>query len=517
MASAGGTLGVLRKQARALLEAGIQEVLPGALVAKSVQREGDTLRLGGRTIPLAHNVYMVGFGKAVGGMAYAVQRLLGDHLVRGVVNVPVGTRETAALLHKPEMVPQEPVQVFEGARNNLPDEEALVGAMAIVTFISRLQATDLLLVLVSGGGSALLPVPLEPLTLREKMGAIELLSRRGAKIQEVNSVRKHLSLVKGGNLLRQTQAKVVSLILSDVVDDPLETIASGPTVPNREEEGMPLRIIDKYGLRDQVAPSVLALLERHMREGTGLPQPVKALNFLIGNNKAGIPPMHHRIAARAVIAAARRLGYRPYLLTTSLQGEARQVGEAFALLASHLCHDDGTCGQHTSLSEVAQQLRVRYKELEQLRESAKLSFSQGHSVCVVAAGETTVHVRGSGRGGRSQEMALAAALAFDALFKSRQACDDLLFLAAGTDGADGPTDAAGAIAHLDTAREARAQGLDPAAALENNDSHTFFRAYARGVDHVVTGPTGTNVMDLDILLLRPPFIEEARPAPEARA
>lgn len=139
-------------------------------------------------------------------------------------------------------------------------------------------------------------------------------------------------------------------------------------------------------------------------------------------------------------------------------------------------------------------------------------------MCVVAAGETTVQVRGTGQGGRSQEMALSAALAMDALYRDPKAVQaDLLFLAAGTDGADGPTDAAGAMAHLDTVREAKAQGLNPRAALENNDSHGFFRAYAGGADHMVTGPTGTNVMDLDILLLRPHFIGEAQPVPAARA
>ncbi|XP_029831744.2 glycerate kinase [Ixodes scapularis] len=509
-AAASSSLGVLRQQARAMLEAGIQAVLPGALVAKAMRREGNTLYLGSQQVlPLAHNVYLVGFGKAVGGMAHVAQQLLGDHLIRGVVSLPVGTRHTAELLHKPEMVPRDPVQVYEGAQNNLPDDAAMAAATAIVTLVSRLQATDLLLVLISGGGSALLPLPLEPLTLKEKVATIQLLSQGGAKVQEINSVRKRLSVVKGGNLLRHTRARVVSLILSDVVDDPLEAIASGPTVPNLEDEGLALRIIDKYGLRTKVAPNVVMLLERHLHQDMNQPQTAKAFNLLIGNNK---------VAARAVCATARQLGYQAHLLTTSLQGEAREVGKAFALLASYLCHEEPPEGRHFSISEVTPVLQVRYRDLAQLKESASLSFSRGRPVCVVAAGETTVHVRGSGLGGRSQEMALSAALVLDALFPTPgEALGDPLFLAAGTDGADGPTDAAGAVAHPGTVREARAQGLDPAAALENNDSHGFFRAYAGGADHVVTGPTGTNVMDLDLLLLWPRFIGGARQAPADQA
>ncbi|KAM7307314.1 glycerate kinase [Ixodes scapularis] len=256
-----------------------------------------------------------------------------------------------------EMVPRDPVQVYEGAQNNLPDDAAMVAATAIVTLISRLQATDLLLVLISGGGSALLPLPLEPLTLKEKVATIQLLSQGGAKVQEINSVRKRLSVVKGGNLLRHTRARVVSLILSDVVDDPLEAIASGPTVPNLEDEGLALRIIDKYGLRTKVAPNVVMLLERHLHQDMNQPQTAKAFNLLIGNNK---------VAARAVCATARQLGYQAHLLTTSLQGEAREVGKAFALLASYLCHEEPPEGRHFSISEVTPVLQVVIVDLNML-------------------------------------------------------------------------------------------------------------------------------------------------------
>ncbi|EEC03820.1 glycerate kinase, putative, partial [Ixodes scapularis] len=490
---------VLRQQARAMLEAGIQAVLPGALVAKAMRREGNTLYLGSQqALPLAHNVYLVGFGKAVGGMAHVAQQLLGDHLIRGVVSLPVGTRHTAELLHKPEMVPRDPVQVYEGAQNNLPDDAAMVAATAIVTLISRLQATDLLLVLISGGGSALLPLPLEPLTLKEKVTTIQLLSQGGAKVQEINSVRKRLSVVKGGNLLRHTRARVRSLVHCRRVMLMLLEVEISPKIIEVGHKGAKeISVTLKWGLKCCLC--FISSLLVYIDVGTCLSGSTRCTSIIFFHSGNVTD-----VAARAVCATARQLGYQAHLLTTSLQGEAREVGKAFALLASYLCHEEPPEGRHFSISEVTPVLQVRYRDLAQLKESASLSFSRGRPVCVVAAGETTVHVRGSGLGGRSQEMALSAALVLDALFPTPgEALGDPLFLAAGTDGADGPTDAAGAVAHPGTVREARAQGLDPAAALENNDSHGFFRAYVGGADHVVTGPTGTNVMDLDLLLLWP--------------
>lgn len=203
---------------------------------------------------------------------------------------------------------------------------------------------------------------------------------------------------------------------------------------------------------------------------------------------------------------ARHLGYHAYLLTVALHGDVRVVGEAFAQLAFLLCgngdNDDGT--HHVPLIPVAQKLQVRYRDLEQLKESCVRNFGEGRPVCVVAAGETTVHVTGPGRGGRTQEMALAVALEFDRLFGAAPPPRaEILFVAAGTDGQDGPTDATGAMAHLATVSRAREQQLHPEEHLERNDSHTFFRALDGGVDHLITGLTGTNVMDIHLLLLRP--------------
>lgn len=492
-------LSVLRRDVRRLLEHGIEQVLPNALVSKAVLREGDSLRVGGQLVELQHNTYLVGFGKAVGGMARVMQRLLGDHLVRGIVNVPQGTRHIAAATNRPEMLPEPGgrIEVHEGAKDNVPDDRALAGATAIVSLMHQLKDTDLLIVLISGGGSALLPYPVPPLKLKEKMEAVKLLQSQGARIAEVNAVRKRLSVVKGGGLLRQTTARIVSLILSDVVDDPLTSIASGPTVANHDDVGLPLRVLDKYQVRSKVKPAVIAVLEQAIVHPT--PPTTQAFNVIIGNNK---------VASRAVCLSARQMGYQSYLLTTSLVGEARQVGRALAQLAFYMCHDKGSgqAGvQHEPVTEIAQDLQVRYRDLEQLRESAERAFELGRPICVVAAGETTVHVRGPGKGGRCQELCLGAALELDRLFcqpPPQHQRAELCLLAAGTDGQDGPNDAAGAMVHINTVREARAQGLKPEEDLARNDSHHFFRTLSGGADHIITGLTGTNVMDIAIMLLR---------------
>lgn len=492
-----GGMSALRRHARTFLEHGIEQVLPNALVTKAVQREGDALRVSNQLVPLAHNAYLVGFGKAVGGMANVMQTLLAGHLVEGVISVPQGTRQIAADMNRPEMLPDPagPIKVLEGAKDNVPDDKAVAAATAIVALMQKLKNTDILIVLISGGGSALLPYPVPPLTLSDMNRTTQLLQSSGARITEINAIRKRISAVKGGGLLRQTAAQMLSLILSDVVDDPLASIASGPTVPNKDDPGLPLRLLDKYHVRDKVPPVVVEVLERvvcHLD-----PPTTQSLNVLIGNNK---------VMSRAVCLLARQTGYQSYLLTTSLVGESRSVGKAMAQLAFYLCYGGSMVPvAHDPVTEIAQHLQVRYRELEQLKESAERAFDMGRPICVVAAGETTVNVTGPGKGGRCQELALAAAIELDRLFNRAELQPqraELVVLAAGTDGQDGPTDAAGAMVHIGTVPEALAQGIDAAGDLERNDSHHFFRTFNGGADHLITGLTGTNVMDLHVLLLR---------------
>jgi len=313
----------------------------------------------------------------------------------------------------------------------------------------------LLLVLVSGGGSALLPLPAPGLTLAHKLETTRTLLSAGATIHEVNRVRKHLSAVKGGRLARAAApAMVVGLLLSDVIGDAPETIASGPTAPDPSTFDHALGVLERHRLLGRVPPEVVG----HLREGAagGLaetPGPDDPLfarvnNLVIANSRACL---------EACVRRARELGFNSRVLTAGLEGEARDAGSRQARL---------------------------------LMRAARTGSHGPRPLCLVSGGETTVTLRGPGRGGRNQEFALAAA-------RELAGSEGLALLSAGTDGTDGPTDAAGAMAFGDTLARAAGLGLDAAAHLKRNDSYPFFNGLG---DLVVTGPTGTNVMDVQIML-----------------
>jgi hydroxypyruvate reductase len=320
------------------------------------------------------------------------------------------------------------------AGHPLPDERGVAGAKRIAEIAAHAGAGETLLCLISGGASALMPLPAEGITLGDKQATTALMLACGANIHELNCVRKHLSAIKGGHLAQlAAPARVVSLILSDVIGDNLDVIGSGPTVPDSSTADEARAILERYSLWDR-AP--VAVRER-LASGAETPKSLEGVeNIIVGSN---------RLAAEAAMAKARELGYEPRLLSTALDGEAREVGRRIA------------------------------------RETG----------CVVAGGETTVTLRGKGKGGRNQELALAAAI------ELAGAGEQAVVLSAGTDGTDGPTDAAGAIAANDTVERAKKLGLVAEAHLEENNSYPFFAALG---DLVVTGPTGTNVMDLIVRL-----------------
>jgi hydroxypyruvate reductase len=313
---------------------------------------------------------------------------------------------------------------------------------------------DLVLAVISGGGSALLTLPATGLTLADLQQTTDLLLRSGATIVELNAVRKHLSQVKGGGLARLAgEARVASLILSDVVGDPLDVIASGPTAADPTTFADAWTVLERYNLVARVPGAVRERLQAGV-EGSlpDTPKPDAALlqrvhNVVVGSN---------RLAAEAAVLAASEVGLNTLLLSTFVEGEACQVARVAAALAKELATYDRPVSR---------------------------------PACLVWGGETTVTVRGLGKGGRNQELALAAAVAMAGL-------PGVLLVALGTDGTDGPTDAAGAVANGETMARARSLGLDPAAHLENNDAYPFFDALG---DLVRTGPTGTNVNDLLLL------------------
>jgi glycerate 2-kinase len=419
---------------RAALAAG--DVAP--LLRRHLRLTEQTLTAGPLTLDLSrvHRVLVLGAGKAGASMARAVEAELGERVAAGFVVVKDGYR-----------LPTARIEIAE-AGHPVPDARGLAASARLLELAGTATADDLVIFLVSGGGSALTPAPAPPITLEEKQTVTRLLLTAGATINELNAVRKHLSRFKGGLLARAASpATVLTLALSDVIGDPLDVIASGPTAPDPTTYAEALTVLERRGVAERAPASVLARLRAGVRgevpETPKLGDRIfeRVTNLIIGNNT---------LVVDAAAAEAERLGFRPQVLTRSLQGEAR---------------------------EVARSLLARARALPP-------------PACLIAGGETTVTVQGGGRGGRCQEFALAAALHLDAN-------ERLVVLAAGTDGTDGPTDATGGLVDAGTAARARAAGLDAARALADNDAHTLLTAAG---DSIVTGPTHTNLLDLYLIL-----------------
>ncbi len=436
----------LRTAARRIFDAAVEAVDPAEAVRRHLLREGNTLRVGGQTIDLGsvRQVVVVGLGKAGASMTTAVEEIVGDRIVRGVVVTKYG-----------HVQPTKTVRLHE-AGHPVPDAAGMVGAQAILDCLQGVTAADLVLVLISGGGSALTPAPVAGITLEEKQALTKQLLACGADIREMNTLRKHISRIKGGQLARAAApARVVTLILSDIVGDPLDAIASGPTVPDPTTYADALGIVDKYKIREAIPVSIRTHLE--MAAAGKFPETPKpddpafaeVQNVMVASNIQ---------ALRAAEAEARRLGFAPLILSSFIEGETKDVARMHAALA----------------------LEVR---------SSGLPVPP--PTCLITGGETTVTLKGKGKGGRNQEFALAAA--FDIAGLPR-----VVVLSGGTDGTDGPTDAAGAVADGETISRARALDLSPRAFLENNDSYTFF---ARLGDLLITGPTRTNVMDVRLVMV----------------
>jgi len=435
----------LRRAAARILERAVEAVDPYTATIRTIRRAGDQVVVGERVYPIppASRVIVVGAGKAGAPMARAIEDIMGDRLTGGVVTVKSGYAE-----------PLRTVSLREAA-HPLPDQAGQAAAREILTAVSGLAASDLVLCLISGGGSALLTLPQPGLTLEDMVRTTDLLLRSGAAITQVNTVRKHLSSIAGGRLAQAAApARLVTLIVSDIVGSPLDAIASGPTVPDPTTYADALGILESYRLLDRVPRPALDLL----RKGAGgeLPE----------TPKPGDPVFHEAyavviadnlVAARAAQDEAERLGFHALLLSTYIEGEAREVGRALAGIA---------------------------RQLAATGEPAR------RPACLVVGGETTVTVTGHGRGGRNQELTVAAAGALDGI-------PDVLLVSFATDGTDGPTDAAGGVADGTTLTRARAKGLDPHRVLAANDTYALLDALG---DHIRTGPTNTNVNDLMLIL-----------------
>jgi len=389
-------------------------------------------------------IFLVGTGKASSSMAQAIEELLGDRMIKGLITTKYG-----------HGLPLRFTEVIE-AGHPLPDPKGMEGARKIKELLKTTGPKDLVLFLISGGGSALLPLPADGIMLEEKQELTQLLLDCGADIKEINTIRKHISQMKGGWLARWAHpSTVITFILSDVVGDPLDVIASGPTVPDTSTFQDACDILKRYSLINEIASSI----RNHLRSGkegkieetpkAGENVFEKVHNMIIGSNM---------IALQAAEKEFSSAGFNTITLSSSIVGETREAARFHGAIA---------------------------------REVACTGKPIRSPACILSGGETTVTIRGSGLGGRNQEFALSGAFEISGLEKA-------VLLSGGTDGTDGPTDAAGAIADHTTIARAKQMGMDPVKYLENNDSYHFFKKLG---DLLITGPTRTNVMDVRMLLI----------------
>jgi len=436
-----------RQLAIIALNTALEAADPKNIIRSRVRVEKNTLKIDGLSFNLSEfkNVFVVGGGKASGCMAEAVEELLGDRIKDGAINVPYASP------------PYETKRVkIEHASHPVPDLAGVRGAKRILDLVSQAEEDDLVVCLLSGGGSSLMPQPSAGVSLRDKRRVTDLLLKSGATINEMNVVRKHVSAFKGGWLAKRAYpATVVNLILSDVVGDPLDSIASGPTVPDSSTFQDAIEILKRYGLWNKAPASVKKVLLSG-KKGLVPETPKvgdkafeKVHNVVIGNNLT---------ASSAAYGSLKKAGLNTLLLTSCLEGQARDVGTVFASMAKEIAASGNPISKPAGL---------------------------------VAGGETTVTVVGRGKGGRNQEIALSAALKMGGM-------DGVCVASLSTDGVDGPTDAAGALADGKTLVRAGELGLNARRFLLENDSYGFFNRLG---DLLFTGLTGTNVDDVSVIVV----------------
>lgn len=444
----------LRQDAKAIFQAAVRRVDPFDAVNRFVRREGNSLLLGEDQaaadrldLDKFRRIFVVGGGKATAPMARALEELLRERITEGLINVKYGFAE-----------PLERTGIVE-ADHPVPDHSGVEGTGRIMELLGRAGAEDLVFSLISGGGSALLPQPAGRIRLEEKQAVTRRLLECGASIDEINAVRKHISASKGGQMARAAApATTINLMLSDVVGDRMDVIASGPFVPDKSTFQEAGRILERYDLVRTLPGTV----RDHLQQGVegkipdtpkaGDPAFDRVTNLIIGSN------------IQALLQAAQQaesLGYKSLILSSMIEGETRDVAKVHAAIG---------------------------------REMLQTGRPIAPPACVISGGETTVTIRGKGLGGRNQEFGLAAALELNGLPKR------IVILSGGTDGNDGPTDAAGAVVDPGSVEKGRMAGLDARSFLDDNDAYTYFSATG---DLLITGPTRTNVMDVRLIMVSP--------------
>ncbi len=436
----------MREDAQTIFFSGLQAVEPGSAIRRYCRVERERLVVGDRAYDLNryHRILIVGAGKATAPMAATMEAFLADRITDGLINVKYH--------HVAEL---QRIQLVE-AGHPVPDQNGQAGALRMLRLAQSAESQDLVICLISGGGSALLPLPADGLRFEDKQTTIKVLIGCGATIHEINAIRKHISAIKGGRLAQAVYpATLISLILSDVVGDNLDVIASGPTVADSSTFDDCLRIVQRHHIETQLPEAII----RHLKAGADgevaeTPKAddsafQKTQNLVVASN------IEAMLAARQ---KAEDLGYRTLVLSSMIEGDTQTVARVHGAIA---------------------------------REIVKTGNPVALPACILSGGETTVRVTGSGLGGRNQEFALVAALDI-------AGWEDIVVLSGGTDGTDGPTDAAGAIADTATIQRALKLEMDAEHFLSDNDSYHFFEKLQ---DLFITGPTNTNVMDLRIVLV----------------
>src|SRR3989338_1012738 len=441
-----------RKELYSIFHAGVEAVNPYTLILQAVHLEDKRLIIENISYDLNHfkNIIVIGGGKATAPMAQAIESVLGRFITDGRIIVKYGH---AARLKR--------VKVTE-ASHRVPDSAGVKGTEDIIKMLKNADKETLVICLISGGASALLVSPALRITLGDKKIVTELLLKAGATIDELNAVRKHLSKVKGGRLAQiASPAAVITLILSDVIGDRLDVIASGPTTPDPTTFQDAMNVIEKYSLKNRLPARVLKLLKQGIN-GKIKDTPKGDESFFKKTRTVIIGSLKNAIASAR--GKAKSLGFDTEVITSELQGEARDAARYLAARAI----------------EVQNPLR-----------------SGNKPKCLISGGEKTVSVKGNGMGGRNQELALSFAMEIEGI-------KGITMLSAGTDGTDGPTDAAGAIVDGNTITLARELGIVPEIYLENNNSYNFFKRLdfmSKRRHHLITGSTGTNVMDMQVILV----------------
>lgn len=415
-------MNTLREDASIIIKESINAVLPEAAVIKALEKK-----------EFSGNVVVIAIGKAAWNMANATKSVLGDKISRGLV--------VTKYEHSRGVI--EGFEIIE-AGHPLPDENSVKGASKALDLVSNLTEVDHVILLISGGGSALFEKPMQGVTLEDLMDITNQLLSCGAGIVEINTIRKHLSAVKGGRFaLECGKANIYSIVLSDVIGDRLDSIASGPAYPDSSTSEEALRIADKYKLQ----------ISDDLREALSIETPK------IVNNCETIITGSVSALCEAAAETAEKLGYTPMLISTTLDCEAKEAGRFLAAMA---------------------------REIKQGKSNFKPPCA------IIVGGETVVRIVGDGKGGRNQELALSAAMGIEGL-------EDIILFSVGSDGTDGPTDAAGGMVDGATVNRMRASNILPEVYLDNNDSYNALMASG---DLVITGSTGTNVNDLIVLLCK---------------